>query len=142
MRALLEGVKDKLEGKVGTWKAATGWNISIGNFPTTPDTAVGVMLGPSLPANPKYLLDYPSVQILVRADTNGYAEGLDKITLAKDILLGIASQTVKGVRWVQVNMIGDINQLGRDDKARPMFSANFQFIIEPPTNADTNRIPL
>lgn len=143
MIKLLGGVKDKLEAaSVGTWKAGTGWNITIGQLPTKPDTAIAILLGPGLPANPKYLLDYPSVQVLVRGDANGYVDAANKAQLVKDVLLGLPSQTVSGDRWVIVTMIGDIIPLGFDEGKRPLFSANFQFTIEPATNAATNRIAL
>lgn len=143
MIKLLEGVKDKLQtAGVGTWKASSGWNLTIGQLPKAPDTAAAIILGPGLPANPKYLLDYPSVQVLLRGDANGYVEAANKIQLVKDTLLGLPSQDVAGNRWVMITMIGDIIPLGFDEGKRPLFSANFQFTIEPATNAATNRIAL
>lgn len=140
---LLNGVKDKLvAANIGVWKASTGWNISIGKLPSKPDTAVAVILGPGLEANPKYLLDYPSVQVLVRGDTNGYVAATEKIQKVKDVLLGLHSQDVNGDRWVQVNAIGDIIPLGYQDNDKPMFSMNFQFIIMPAEPVQTNRIAL
>lgn len=134
-------VKDLLvTAGVGTFGGASGWSINIGRLPAKPLTAIAIIQTGGLAANPKYLLDWPSIQIMVRGGVNGYAAARNKVQEIKDKLLGLPSQTLSGERIVQINMIGDISSLGFDDQDRPLFSANFQMIIEP--SSGTNRIAL
>lgn len=147
MIELLEGIRDKLvEAGVGRKppirEGKSDWTIFVGKQATTPTASVTVKNAPGPDANPKYLLDYPAIQIMIRGNKGNYTEAYAKAQLVKDRLLGIPSQDVNGVRWVLVNLIGDINDLGEDSNNSPLFSVNFQFIIEPPSNPNSNRIPL
>lgn len=137
------GIKDLLEaGEVGTFGASEGWSICIGRLINNPDTIVMVKSLPGQPPNPKWLLDYPSAQVIVRGNETGYLEAHAKAQKVKNLLLGLPSQDLNGDRWVQINMAGDIADLGQDEKQRPMFSLNFQLIIEPAVSSDSNREPL
>ena len=144
---LLNGIKDKLIA-AGVGRDAPiregkpDWTIFVGKQATTPTATVTVKVAPGPDANPKYLLDYPAIQIMIRGNKGKYEEAYAKAQLVKDCLLGIPSQDVNNIRWVLVNIIGDINDLGEDANNSPLFSLNFQFIIEPPTNPNSNRIPL
>ncbi len=141
----LIGIRDKLVvAGVGHWQnvPTNGWTIVIGRLPATPDQAVGIVGTGGPPPNPKFLLDYPTLQVLIRGGEQGYVAARGKIQLVKDTLLGLPSQDVNGDRWVQINMVGDINPLGYDEKNRPLFSANFQMIILPASSAQSNRISL
>lgn len=144
----LTGIKDILQAKgVGIWKppapvSASTWTITIGKLVASPDRAVSVLGTGGIESNPKFLLDYPTVMVMVRGGEQDYIESRAKIQLVKDSLLGIASHDRGGDRWVQINMIGDINPLGYDEKNRPIFSANFQLIILPAESEQSNRIPL
>lgn len=147
MIALLEGIRDKLvERGVGKKppikEEKPSWAIFIGKQPATPTTAVTVKIAAGPDANPKYLLDYPVVQIMIRGEKGEYEAAYNKAQLVKDVLLGIPSQTIKDVRWVLVNLIGDIIDMGTSQEDHPMFSLNFQFIVEPPETEQSNRIPL
>lgn len=136
-------VKDLLvAGGAGTFAATSGWSIHVGKLPATPNTAISVMQTGGLAPNPKWLLDYPSIQVMVRGAANGYVAARAKAQKVKDILLGIASQDLNGDRLVQINQIGDIASIGFDDSNRPLFTLNFRLIVEPATSIDSNRIAL
>lgn len=140
MANIAEGMKDLLvTAGVGTEAAASGWGIWIGKFPAK-DTAVVVMHTGGITPNPRYLLDRPSMQVLVRGAPNRYTAAWDKAQAVKDALLGLPSQDIDSDRWVAINMIGDITNLGFDDNNRVTFSLNFSLIIEPATG--TNRVAL
>jgi hypothetical protein len=75
-------------------------------------------------------IDYPTVQILVRAESNGYKTAYSKCREIKDLLLGRNSEVRGGDTWASVTMTSDILHLGYDTAAeRPEFSMNFQLII-------------
>ena len=138
------GVKDLLvTNTVGVFAAASGWSLHIGGLPESPDTAIAISHTGGLNPNPHWLLDYPSVQILVRGDASGYVVAKAKVREVADVLLGLVSQTINGDRWDSIRMIGDIGWLGFDSaEKRPIFSVNLTLIIEPVASAETNRIPL
>lgn len=131
------GMKDLL---VTAGVGVFGTNLFIGKMPRTPDAAVSIMQTGGRPANPKWLLDYPSMQVMVRGAKNDYVGAQAKALAVKDALLGHPSQDVNGDRWVQFNMLGDIMLLGYDEEDRAMFSLNWSLIIQPASG--TNRIAL
>lgn len=137
------GIKDLLvAASIGAFGGTAAWGIFIGKVPPTPQAAIAVVTTGGLPSNPKYLLDYPSVQVLIRGVANGYAAARVKAQAVKDVLLGLESQVINGDKWVHLNTLGDIQSLGYDENNCPMFSLNFSLIIEPATNVLTNREPL
>ncbi len=118
------------------------WALHIGHLPKSPDEVIAVSDTGGLSPNPKWLLDYPVVQVLVRGKLNGYQSARTRALRIKDELLGITSLDVNGNRLVSVTMNGDIAFIGVDQNERPMFSLNFRLIIQPSASADTNRQPL
>lgn len=127
---------------ITTWAAANAWPISTGYVPSKEDKSITLMDTGGSPANPKWLLDYPSVQIFVRGGQGGYLAAYAAANALKDICLGVTSQNINGDRLVAINMESDILSLGNDENQRPMFSMNFTLITEPATSANTNRLPL
>lgn len=137
------GAKDLLvDANIGVFAATTGWGIFIGKLPSEPYTAIAIITTGGLTPNPKYLLDFPSIQVLVRGAPNGYAAAFVKAVAIKNTLLGLPSQEVSGDTWVQVNQIGDVASLGYDENNCPLFSINFALTIEPATGSGMNRTPL
>ena len=118
------------------------WSVHMGHLPKSPNEVVAVVDTGGLSPNPKWLLDYPSVQVLLRGAPNGYVTTRTKAIRIKDELLGIMSQTVNSNRIVSITMNGDIAYMGVDQNERPMFSLNFRLIIQPQASADTNRASL
>ncbi len=115
--------------------------IKIGRLPASPDQAMAIVDAPGQAPNPKWLLDYPALQILVRGTIDDYNGAHTQARKVKDLLLGIYSLNVgpDGDRWDSVVMRGDVNYIGPDENSRPVFSLNFGLIIEPAASADTNR---
>ncbi len=132
-----EGAKDLLTTHVGV----SGWQIEIGAMPDSPDEIIMISDTGGLPPNPKWLIDYPSIQLLVRGKVSGYIATFREAKTLKDLLLGITSQDVNGDRWVAVNMNGDLRFIGRDEEQRPLFSANYALIIHPQSVGNSNRVP-
>lgn len=125
---------------VGVLAPGVGWNIFWGKIPTSPDTIITLFNSPGAPPNPRFLLDFPSLNIRIRGAKLGLQVAYDKAKAVKDALLGLPPQAVGGDRWDSITMVGDINDLGFDESERPLMSLNFRLIIEPATG--TNRISL
>lgn len=132
------GARDLLTPHVGT----SGWAIEIGAMPDTPNKLIGVYDTGGVDPNPKWLLDFPTLNIIVRGEINGYLDTYREAKAVKDILLGVDSQDLNGDRWVSVLMNGDMGFIGRDEAERPTFSMNFSLIIEPQSVANSNRLAL
>lgn len=133
-------IKDKLvTASLGAFEATSGWSIFIGRETTSPDTAITITRTGGQAPNPKWLLDFPTFQVRVRGGKHNYSAAYDKAEAIKDLLLGITSQDVDGDRWVAINMLTDITFIGYDENDRPIFSLNFQMIVEPAVPATTNR---
>ncbi len=133
-----EGIKDLLvTAGAGTFNAISGWGIYIGAEPNKPDTIMTINNTGGQPPNPKWLVDFPSIQVMLRGAENGYQALYTKAIEVKDALLGLPSQDLNGDRWVAVNQAGNEAFLGYDDNGRPRFSLNFNLIIEPASG--TNR---
>lgn len=113
------------------------WDIFAGKYPAEPNSLISINDTPGLPPNPKWLVDFPSIQIRVRGPKEDYPAARAKAEEVKDAMLGLPSQDINGNRWTAVNMIGDIAPLGQDDLNRWQFTVNFALIIEP--NSGTHR---
>ena len=126
------GVKDLLvAASVGTFASTTGWNISVGKFPTSPDTSIVCNETGGLSPYPHLRLNFPSVQVMVRGSANGYVAASEKIRAVVDALLGIPSQSLNGDFWGGITQRGDVSFIGFDEKDRPIFTSNFSIIVEP-----------
>jgi hypothetical protein len=119
---------------LGTLNATSGWAIYYSREPhekpdVNPITAITVYDTGGRTPDPRNLLDYPTVQIRVRAadfDT-GYA----KILAIREALMSKAAVTVNGTVYSGFWLNGDINAIGRNDADRPIFTVNFQLMREP-----------
>jgi len=121
---------------------ASTWSLEIGTAPDTPNKVTTLTDTGGLDPNPKYLLDFPTVQVVVRGDPNGYVAARTEARAVKDVCLGVDSQDIGTDRLVAINQLGDVAYIGRDDQMRPMFSINFALIVEPAESANTNRVAL
>lgn len=139
-------IKDHLVAQgVGTFAASSGWSLHVNDLPDddgVPDTIVAIFNSGGSPSNPKWLLDFPHIQVRVRSAVNGYNAAWAKSVEIHDLLLGLPAQDVSGGRIDSITAIGHINPLGQDDKRRHSFSMNFALIVEPTATAETNRDPL
>ncbi len=122
---------------------ANTWQIEIGKLPESPDQVIAIMNSTGKAPNPKWAIDYPSVQAIIRGKSNnGYTDAKSKAQDIKDVLLGLPSGEVNGDIIVAVNMIGDIASMGFDTSDRPLFSVNFSLIVEPAISELSNRTAL
>lgn len=129
---------------------ATGWRLGVGALTPDPHQQVVILDAPGSNPNPKWLLDFPSIQVIVRGNPDDYDAAYTKIKAIKDRLLGRTSGHVGTPPvdpapeyrnwWTSVTGLGDIIPLGQDDKSRFLFSVNYRIILEPATG--TNREPL
>lgn len=128
-----QGIKDLLVGaSIGVFPPDTGdWIINIGRLTDEQDQMIAVSRAGGKAPNPKWNIDFPSVQVRVRGGKNGYLAAEQKARNVKDCLLGLPSQDLNGDRWTAINMIGDIAPMGWDPNDRPIFALNFALIIEP-----------
>lgn len=133
-----QGFKDELAAHVAT----SGWVIEVGTLPKTPDRVIMISDTGGLEASPKWLLDFPSVQVMVRGGVNDYLDTFREIKAVKDIMLGLGSKTINLDEWVSVTLGSDVTHIGRDENSRPLFSVNFRLIIEPQLVANSNRLAL
>lgn len=127
-----------------THVASSGWQIEVGVMPENIDKVIGIIDTQGVAPNPKWLRDFPRVQVMVRGKPNSYIETFREAKAVKDILLGIDSQDLEvgGDRLVAINLLNDLGFIGRDDGQRPMFSMNFDLIIEPFASSNTHRAAL
>lgn len=138
-----EILKDILVSEGFIFGGLTDWAIFIARRPESPDAVVVLYDSGGKSPNPRWLIDYPSVQIKIRGDVNQYKAAYEKAQEVKNILLGRPSfTTTNSDRVVHINMLGDITFLGYDKKDQPEFVLNFDLILEPNDSINDNRDPL
>ncbi len=138
MTAPTEHLRSLLTTHVGI----SGWQVETGAMPPKPDRVIMLTDTVGVEPNPRYLLDFPAAQIMVRGEVGGYLATYAEAKAVKDLLLGLDSQDIGGDRMVSITQNGDLGFIGRDENDRPLFTINFALIIEPATSAETNRIAL
>lgn len=116
-----------------------GTNLFVSKMPDLPDLCITLYDSGGETPNPAWLLDFPSVQAMVRGEENGYQTLYQKVKDVVDALLGYPSTDVSDGRLVSVRMNGGPAFLGYDEKKRPQFSINWTLIFEPTASALTNR---
>jgi hypothetical protein len=118
----------------------TGWLIRVGRIIDKPDRIIAIIDTGGLEVNPKWSLDYKTFQVLVRSDQDAYGSAFDKANDIKDALVGIDPFIgASTVRWDAITMLGDVGFLGYDQNSRPIFSANYRCILEPPVSVLSHR---
>ena len=119
---------------------ATGWALFVGNMPDSPTKQVVFTDTGGMNPNPKWLLDFPTVQILVRGAKDSYPDTYVKARELRDFFLGMESRDVTlellTYRLVSITGLGDIASLGMDQNDHPLISVNFRTIWEPPSGAN------
>lgn len=107
-----------------------GTNIFVGREPEISALSITLINSGGLAPNPKWLRDYPSVQIRLRSTVYGYSAAWDKANDIKDALLGEPTTTLNSKNYVQFLQLGDILDLGPDANNRALISMNFRFAVE------------
>jgi hypothetical protein len=127
------GIKDILvENAIGVFQpnATPGdWVIVISRLRDSPNKMICIYDTPGFAPEPGLDINYPSVQILVRGQPDGYIDGMRKAINIKDVLLGRPTELRGGDLWASFTMSSDIIPLGYDEKERPEFALNFNLII-------------
>lgn len=83
------------------------------------------------PSNPAFLIDNPTIQILVRGNRQAYDTAYALARSVVDALLGLPAQTVNLTRYTGIWQSTAITPLGYDDSQKPIFSINFRIVREP-----------
>lgn len=138
-------IKDVLvaDALAGYEDSSADWQIFVGTEPPVPDKTITLFRSGGSSPNPKWLVDYPSIQVRVRGEIGGYADAYNKAQTVKDALLGLGPYShISGDVLVQVNMQGDIFPLPADETGKPIFVVNFNLRVEPASTPLTNRLPL
>lgn len=118
------------------------WLARVGRSLDKPNALINAYDTGGFNPNTKYLLDQPTVQVMVRSEVNDYGGGYAKTQAIKDVLLGLDPQDVNGDRWSGVTMLADTAFLKYDETERALFSLNFRIFLEPPASVLSNRNPL
>lgn len=145
-----EGIAWYLNSKgIGSTATSTStgiWPIKVGKLFDTPHAQIALYDTGGFNPNTKWLLDFVTVQALVRGDKNDYAGAYQKSLDIKDSLLGVNPQEIgptgNRVWWSGVTMLADIAFLGYDKNERPQFSTNFRILLERTKSTLSNRDPL
>lgn len=107
------------------------FDLNVGQFPSTPDKAIVITPAGGRPPYPHLALNFPAVQIMVRGKPSGYLEASQEMSDICDVLLGMGTTLLTNDTYRSCNQMGDVIYLGQDERGRPIFSANFWFIVEP-----------
>lgn len=142
-----EHIKDTLVHDGYVFGGSGDYHLWIGKQPQAPDRSITIYDSGGTNANPRWLLDYPSVQIRVRGGQNDYQIAGRKAREILNRLLGRESYDAYdglGDRIVSITAIGDVAFTGWDDSQRPEFVFNLRMIVEPSSanTTPTNRDPL
>lgn len=128
-----EGIKDILvENNVGVFQpgaAPTDWVIVISKVRDAPNKMIVIYdIGGRAP-EPGLDINYPSIQVYVRGEPDGYKDAHAKARRIKDVLLGRSNETRNGDVWASVTMQSDVIPIGYDGNERPQFTLNFELIV-------------
>ncbi len=133
---------EHLKDLIASHAVSSGWQVDIGIMPDSPDKATMISDTGGTDPNPKWLLDFPTCQIMVRGEVSGYLDTFREAKALKDLLLGVDSQDINSDRLVSVTMNGDLGFIGRDETMRPLFVMNLALITEPQVVGNSNRLAL
>lgn len=129
-------------GVASSGSADADWTVKIGRWVDTVDRMIVVFDSPGEAPDPKWLLDYPRFQVVVRGRPGEYDVAWQKAKDCKDVLVGMTPQDINGDRFDGILGVGDIAFLKYDEKERPLFSMNYRSFFEPAQSALTQRQPL
>jgi Bacteriophage minor capsid protein len=128
-----EGVAEILTelsiGVFQTGAASTDWVIAIGRHRDKPNRFIAVLDTGGLAPEPGLDINYPSVQIYVRGEPDGYKDTHAKCREIKRALLGRLSETRGGDIWASISMPHDVHPIGVDANERPQFTLNFDLVV-------------
>lgn len=103
--------------------------IFLGQEPDTPNTVITIYDTGGDAPNPKWLLDFPTIQI--RSRSKQYSTAYSNLINCRDIILGIDKLVVSTTTYVGFQQSTGVLGLGKDEKDRYMLSINFNVTREP-----------
>jgi hypothetical protein len=118
------------------------FSMHLGKLPDKPDAAILINSTGGMPPEPRLLLNYPSVQVVVRGAPSGYVAAAAKIQEVVNALVGATPGNLSGDVYRGCIQVGDVSYLGQDENTRDLFSANFRFFVEPAQVAGGHRVPI
>ena len=104
-------------------------DLFVGREPDSPDECITIYDTQGEGANPKFLLDLPTIQVRVRSNT--YLGAYDKIQSIKDKLLGRPTEVINSTRYVGIWAQTEIAFLQKDESERQLAVINFLINREP-----------
>lgn len=139
-----ELVKDLIPSTIGSFTDVTNpWRLCVGLMVDTPHQQIGFYDAPGQVPDPKWLLDYPAVQVIVRGQPQGYQAAFQKMRDVYDVLLGADPRVnANGDSIDAITVLAPPSLTGYDKQQRPEISGNFRLIVRPVASAFTNREPL
>jgi hypothetical protein len=131
MATILESIGDYL---VTNSHGTLGTDIFLGTLPENPDACIAVYENAG--SSPAFtmgtggiVIDYPMIQIICRAGREDYPTARDKADNIRILLAQVLEQTISNVHVMRIEPMGSINQLGVDNKYRPLISVNFRCLV-------------
>lgn len=117
---------------LGSATPSDAWGVYISSEPQeTPNECITIYDTGGRDPDPKWLLDFPSVQVRIRGAKEGYAAGWTRARKIRDLILGAPAQVIESWRWESFLIAGDVNFLMYDQSRRPIFTINVRLIGEP-----------
>ena len=110
--------------------ATEGTDLFVDELPEEPSFCLMCRNTTGFDANPAYLRDSPTVQVIIRGDKFGGEVAYNKALEVKNALLGRATTIVNSKNYVQFLLTGDIIRIGQDDNSRPLYSTNWRLVVE------------
>jgi len=111
------------QSSVGIGTFAT--DLFISKEPDSPDACVTIFDTGGQDPEAHHTYDYPTVQVKIRGDKQGYAAAFAKAQEVKEALHGLTNETWNSTRYIQIMCEGDIIFVGYDGKQRPELTINF-----------------
>lgn len=133
MRSTADDLAGYLDANsVGTLAAATGWSISFGMEPASPETAITLYdTGGLEPDTDQLDVLRPSIQVRVRG--SDYRAAYAKQVAIRDLLHAMPETVIEGTLYLAVTASSDILSIGRDDNDRFILTANYRVMRSPAT---------
>mgnify|MGYP000884499006 CR=1 FL=1 len=131
MVGYLEAVATYLNSKGVVAYPATAvatWPCFIHSWAATPDAVVCLYPRPgreSIDAFGGKRIRSPEMHIEVRGSPQGTPAAFNKMCEIGDALHNVGGITVNGIDIIVIRALGEVSNLGRDDKNRSIFSQNF-----------------
>jgi hypothetical protein len=116
---------------LGTFGGASGWAISVGTEPASPETTITVYdTGGEGPDTDQLDIERQTIQVRVRSakESGAYQAAYDKQRAIRAVLINLSGVVMDGSRYLGIVMTSEILTIGRDDNDRFLMTANYRVI--------------